>query len=139
MLVIGLAQYLHDMGIGTFDPTGTGGDIYIARQPPDPDICMALFPSGGYQADGKIGIDYPTVKIIVRSTTDPRPGFEKAQSILGVLHGAHRFVLPDGTQVINCRAVQSAPAHIGTDANTRHEFSLNFELAVVAPDTANRE
>ncbi len=131
MLSTEIAQYLAAQGEGTFDETGVTGDIFICTLPSTPDQCIAIYPQGGPPADGKLGYDSPGCQIVVRSTTDPRPGLERAMRIYNLLHGFHhgRFIA-GGTWVVSCLGVQSGPVPIGQDGNNRHEFSLNFNLEV---------
>lgn len=139
MILDEIAQYLHYQGIVTFDPDGVTGDCFISTLPSSPDECVAVYPSGGSQADGKLGYDTPSVQLIVRGTMDPRPALNRAQQIYDTLHGfSHGTFLQNGIWVLNCVGTQSGPAHIGRDQNGRNEYSLNFDLEI-RNQSGNRE
>lgn len=123
-----IAQYLHDIGLVTFDETGVTGDVFIGTMPDDPDECVAIYQNAGTPADPKNQYRQPAIQFIVRSINgDQRNAMTRAQSILDALNGfnSQPFVV-GGKHVIDCTAQQSAPAGIGTDQNNRHEFSFNF-------------
>lgn len=130
MLLDEIAQYLHAAGIVTYDPTGINGDCFISVLPSSPDNCVAIYPTGGYQADNKLGYDFPTVQIIVRGTQDPRPAYTRAQNIYDKMQNFYGQFVDGGTPILRCYGIQSGPIHLGADAKGRHEYSLNFELEV---------
>ncbi len=135
ILVVEVVRYLHKLELVKFDEYGITGDCFVSRLPLKPDECVGIFPSGGYQADGKLPLDYPTFQIIVRGTQDPRTALIRAQNIYDALHGYAGFFVgelqdEDGTRIVNCRGIQSGPVYIGQDENNRHRYSLNFELII---------
>ncbi len=131
MLVAEIAEYLAVSGVGVFDSSGVSGDIFLFTLPESPHECIMIRATGGGAADGKIATDYPSVQIIVRGTENPRRAEALAQSIYDLLHGFHAASLKSGgAYIVNCTGAQSGPVHIGQDSNRRHEFSLNFRLAV---------
>lgn len=131
MLVVEMAKYLAAQALGIFDETGVTGDIFIATLPPSPDSCIALYPTGGYQSDSKLGYSDPTIQVLVRGDKDPRTAFNKAKSIYDTLHGFRNGVFFNGgLWVVSCLGMQSTPIHLGTDSNGRHEYSLNFKLEI---------
>lgn len=129
MLLIEIARYLHLQGIGRFDDKGVKGNIFLNITPADPNDIIALFSTGGPPGDVKLGYDRPTVQIWVRGDKNPVIAFQKAQSIYNALHGfsGARFI-EDGSYIVDCRGQQSQPLHMGTDANGRHQYSINFIL-----------
>lgn len=132
MLAVGLAKYLHQLGLVTFDEEGASGDCFIAKLPPAPDEAVAIWPTGGPQADDRLGYDSPTVQILVRGTQDPRTGADRAQAIYDALHGRRFVTLPDGTEVLWIQGIQSAPQWLQEDENGRHIYALNLQLEVRA-------
>lgn len=139
MLLSEIAQFLHNQGIVTYDPEGVEGDFFISALPSSPDECVTIYPSGGSQADGKLGYDMPSVQLIVRGTMDPRPALNRAKRIYDALHGySHAPFVSDGIWVLNCVGTQSGPVHIGRDQNGRNEYSLNFDLEI-RNQSGNRE
>ena len=128
-----IAVFLDSRGIVEYDPK-LGGNVFIPSYVGivgAPDEAILIRPTGGLRADGKRPYDFPTIQIIVRSTTDPDPGMETAQAIHDELHGFHADSFSrGGREIVNCIALQSMPVYIGMDANGRHEYSMNFQLHV---------
>lgn len=130
-LVVQIATYLSDQSIGIFDETGAAGDIFIAILPASPNEAIAIFPSGGSIAQGtrQSRVGSPAVQILVRGDQDPRTAEDRAQLIYDLLEGFHAAsFVADGYHIVDCRGAQSAPVHIGQDENSRHRYSLNFQL-----------
>lgn len=131
MIAAEIAEYLTASGIGVFDASGVSGDIFLFALPDSPHECIMIRTTGGGAADGKIATDYPSVQIIVRGTEYPSGAEARAQAIYDLLHGFHAATFKaGGAYIVNCTGAQSGPVHIGQDSNRRHEFSLNFRLAV---------
>ena len=132
MLQRQIGSYLAEAGIGQYDEKGGQGNIFIEHLPAAPDKVVAIFRTGGYQSDGKLPYDDPTIQIVVRGKPEDvvQPS-DLAQAIFDELHGfrARRFAL-GGYYIVNCIGVQSGPVHIGADENRRHEYSLNFQLHI---------
>jgi len=135
MLVVEMAKYLAEIGLGKLDETGANGNIFVGVLPESPDECISLYPTGGQYSPTGEPYDDPTVQIIVRGGQDPRTPAELAQSIYDALHGFRGGSFVDGgAYIVSCRGLQSAPAHIGRDENRRHEYSVNFQLRVFNPN-----
>lgn len=131
MILTEIAKHLHGLSIVTFDESGVGGDCFVCTTPASPDSVVGIFPTGGDQADGKLGYDNPSVQFIIRGTKDPRSAYARAMSIYNALHGFHSAsFIAGGIYVVKCVGAQSAPVFMGTDGNGRHEFSINFELVI---------
>lgn len=132
---IALARYLYAESLVTFDEVGTGGNCFLNHLPAVPNVAVMIKQTGGqYLPDGKaLGYDEPTLQLLVRGTKDPRTGAALAQSLYDALHGLYGVTLDpsgDPVRLIDCTSLQSAPAHIGTDENDRHLYSLNLALHV---------
>jgi hypothetical protein len=130
-------------GLVSFDEAGVGGNCFLNHLPDKPALAVMVKDTGGnYLADGRaLGYDEPTLQLLVRGTKDPRAGQALAQSLYDHYHALHAVTLdPTGEAVrlIDCGSLQSAPAHIGTDPNGRHLYSLNLALHV-RNATPNRE
>lgn len=137
--IVEVAKYLQTLGVGSFDETGVGGDIFIESLPAAPDEAIALYSTAGLQADGRNPYDYPGLQLIVRGTQNPMPARQRAQEIYDLLHGFHgKSFITDGTWVVNCLGTQSGPVHIGQDANRRHEYSLNFQMHILNDNAGRR-
>jgi len=126
MLVVEIAKYLHNQGIGTFDETGVEGDIFIGLLPQAPTSCIAINPTGGYMVTTSQHVDEPTIQILVRGSLNPLDSYNRAQQILDTLNGFHndRFT-PDGQFIVNCVAIQSAPFGF-RDNNGNYIHTINF-------------
>lgn len=129
-LLDGIAQYLAARGHGTYDPTGTVGDVFIEQMPSTPDECVVLTVYGGPESDSLLGYDEPRLQVRVRGTTDPRVSRRRCEAIRGALHGLSQATLPDGTHVILAVALQAAAETIGADSNRRHEHVCNFRMEI---------
>ncbi|MDP3983985.1 MAG: minor capsid protein [Acidimicrobiia bacterium] len=129
MLAVEIAQYLAaQIGALTFNISTTGGNVFVDSMPSTPDEAVMVKGSGGPEASTKSGYALPAVQVIVRGTTDPRTGSDRADQVYAALHGLRHTTLAGGTLVIRSAGIQSAPVSMGEDQNGRHEFSLNFQL-----------
>lgn len=130
MLAIEIAQYLAAQGLGTFSLNDNTGNIFIENLPPSPDSCIMIRSTGGYGTEGKDKYDSPTIQIIKRDSS-LQTAYDASKSIYNKLHGFHHktFVV-NGIWVLNCLGIQSEPAYLGQDENSRHEYSINFELSI---------
>ncbi|MCX4540499.1 minor capsid protein [Streptomyces sp. NBC_01565] len=129
-LLEGLALYLHERGLVTYVPDGTGGDLFMEGMPSTPDVCVVLTCYGGPEPDSLLPYDQPRVQVRVRGTTDPRVSRRRLKAIRSHLLGLGPAILPDGTNVISCNALQAAPESLGADDNRRHEHVCNFEFEI---------
>lgn len=127
MILEGLAEYIAD-NIGDLTFTDQAGStIFIETMPETDNLAVALFITGGIEADTLLPYDHPDVQIVVRAdSTDPRPAITKWSEIYSLLHGLRNLVLPDGTVLISSIATQSAPVRMGTDEVGRQRYSMNL-------------
>lgn len=137
-LLDGIARWAAGLGLATYDPTGTGGDLFIDLMPPQPDEVTVLGTYGlgepdPLNADDEVGLQ---TRHRGPSSGDPRPSRARANDWYSALHGLTETVLPDGTRLVLAVALQT-PTPLGQDALGRHEHVLNFRLNVVN-QTANR-
>ncbi|MEV8623410.1 minor capsid protein [Streptomyces sp. NPDC051079] len=130
-LLDGLARYLQERGLVTYDSTGAGGDCFIEQMPSAPDEAVVLTVyDDRSEPDSLLPYDEPRVQVRVRGTTDPRISRRRCATIRSHLHGLGQVVLPDGTNLILSIALQAAPASMGADENRRHEHVCNFRMEV---------
>lgn len=130
-LLDGLARYLQDRSLVTYDPTGAAGDCFIETMPSGPDEAVALtIYDGGAESDSLLPYDEPRVQVRVRGTTDPRVSRRRCATIRSHLHGLGPVILPDGTNLILAVSIQAAPGSIGVDELGRHEHVANFRMEV---------
>lgn len=131
MIEIEVAKFLHANALGIYSETLTTSNIFIAKIPSTPNSCICIYPTGGSPPDFKLGYDIKSFQIIVRGTKNPKTGSDVAEQIYSLLHGFGAGQLTEGgTWVVSCKSMQGGPAHIGIDANGRHEYSMNFEIEV---------
>ncbi|MFB6811248.1 minor capsid protein [Streptomyces sp. NPDC056387] len=129
-LLDGLARYLHQQGLVTYHADGAGGDCFQEAMPSTPDSCVVLTGYGGPEADSRLPYAEPSVQARVRGTTDPRVSRRRAARIRDALHGLGPVILPDGTNLILCIAIQAAPESLGVDESRRHEHVVNFRTEI---------
>src|SRR5690606_27769193 len=129
----GIARYLDDKGIVTFDPNGISGDIFMQTMPPQPRDAVALMSTGGDEPLVRHPFDTRRFQVLVRGGADPRPPLARAEAIYDALQGLAGRTLSDGTYVVAIGAVQAGPIRLGPDENGRHMFSLNFWMRVHVP------
>lgn len=133
MLTKEIAQYLQANGIGTLDT-----DIFYEYLPPSPNAVVAIFSTGGEIASSVLGYDSPTIQIRVRAA-NPTIAYNKAMSVYNLLVGLTNVTLTNnGTYIVNCEALQSAPINIGKDEQSRIEYTQNYVFDI-KNDTINRE
>ncbi|MFD3717277.1 minor capsid protein [Streptomyces sp. NPDC058674] len=129
-LLDGIARYLAARDLVDYDPDAVGGDLFMEAMPSTPDGCVVLTGYGGPEPDSLLPYDQPRVQVRVRGGTDPRVSRRRAKAIRSALHGLGPVVLPDGTNVISCIALQAAPESLGVDDNRRHEHVVNLEFEI---------
>lgn len=141
MIAVAVAKYLMDLGLVTFDETLPTADCFIASLPPDPDDVVMIRPVPGPKPNTKFGYDHPSLQVWVRDT-GYREGEERALGLYSALQSLHNVTLdeggPDEVRLLDCQAVTSGPAYLNMDENGRHEWSMNFDLSVVAPTLHRR-
>ena len=127
-----LATYLDAQGVGTYNSTTTGGDIYLNLMPVTPDAVIGLYIRGGVQTistrEDSCKFDNTRVQVITRGIAeDTYTPYDKAQSIYNLLENfSTHYLTVGGSYILNIKATQGAPAFIGKDDNQRVEYSLNF-------------
>ncbi|MEU2179719.1 minor capsid protein [Streptomyces thermolilacinus] len=132
-LLDGVARYLDELGLLTYDPAGVAGDTFIETLPPEPAEAVGLWLYGAGEQDARNGYDTRSLQVRVRGTADPRTSRRRAEALYGALHGLAGLELPDGSWLV--LAAAQAPAPIGTDASGRHEHTVNVRLDVANPTT----
>lgn len=128
-LLDGIARHLATLGLVAYETAGTGGDVFLDAMPDTPDEAVALTLYEGLEPDSKLGYDEPRLQVRCRGTRDRRPSRERCQAIYDELNGLGPLLLPDGTELILCFALQP-PTSLGCDAKGRHEHVTNYQLEV---------
>lgn len=140
MIAIAIAGYLDTNAENvTFNQNESGGNCFIAHMEDSPDLALKLTPSGGYPAPGSPrGYDVPTIQVITRGAADDPIGpYALAREVYYHLEGLHGETV-DGFFIVDCHAVQSDPASLGTDEKNRYLYSQNYIIDVRAA-TAHRD
>ena len=111
---------------------GTAGvNLFPERLPANPDKCMMVESTGGFESTMKHGYTMATFRLLARADegADPRPAKELLANSYDVLHGfGSARLVEDGIWVISIQAVQGAPVNIDRDDNNRHRFSQNYQM-----------
>lgn len=122
------------------DIKGVTGVIMVSRLTDDSDAQIAIYDTGGFPANPKWLLDYPTIQIMVRGEKDDYEGaFNKAKEVFDALLGL------DSQDVNGDRWVSvTAMGHINFleyDSKSRPKFSLNFRIILepAASGLTNRE
>lgn len=142
-LVNGLAMLIGGEGgvRGSVDglnwEAGVGGNVFEGFLPDEPNRCVAVLPSGGYDADAGLPYDKPSIQIIVRGDDDPVWALDMWQAVYSAVQALRNITLPDGTYVVSIQAIQSGPVHIGKDDSGRFQYGMNLETEIRNP-TAER-
>ena len=134
-----LARHIHQLGLGTYDPDGAGGDVFYARMPSSPDKAIMVMPSGGEPdlASGTLPYDVPVTQVMVRGErTKPLDTERRAWAIYDALNGLHRVTLDQGGEdeiyLVGMTAMQP-PVHVDTDKSGRDTWTINFRARVRRP------
>ena len=138
-LLEGIAQLLNDLGVGTYHADGTtGGTIFLAKYPDQPDQAIAVATYGGPESDSKLPDDMVSVQVRCRGTAaDARTGYNTAKAVYDALHGLEHRALTSGDRLGLAVCTQSGPVYIGVDQLNRGEWTVNARLRIEHP-TANR-
>jgi hypothetical protein len=112
---------------------GSGGNVFEGFLPARPNKIVAVLPSGGYEADSGLPYDSPSLQIIVRSDEDPVWALDMWYAVYNRVQGMANVVLPDGTYLVSCIAIQSGPVHIGKDEAGRFQYGMNLQTEIKNP------
>ncbi|MGW8762370.1 minor capsid protein [Streptomyces sp. NPDC055815] len=137
-LLDGLARYLTERGLVTYDPTGAGGDCFFEVMPAAPDEAVVLtIYDDRAEPDSLLPYDEPRVQVRVRGTLDQRVSRRRCRAVRSALHGLGPVTLPGGTELVLSVCLQGDAAFLGADDNRRTEHVANFRMEIVSP-TAHR-
>lgn len=127
MLIQDLAEFLVSKNLGTFNISGSGGSIYLALQPNEPDDCVTLFDTGGTGSVFGLPDSRRAVQILVRAKL-MNNAYTKAwaiydEFITNIVNDGHFLRFNNRKMIVSAT---STPLNIGKDDKGRHEFSLNL-------------
>jgi minor capsid protein len=126
-----VAELFEELGLGTYDPDGGAGDIFLAAMPDSPDLAIVLNRQAGVESDALLSYDEPVVQARVRgNAADPATGEARAEAIYVALHGLGSRALPRGTWLVLSVGTQAGPVYIGRDPSARDEWIVNLRMEV---------
>lgn len=124
MIATDIASYLEDNSIGT-----VGTDIFIDALPDTQDDMIAVYNTGGFDADIDIPVSNPTCEILVRSMS-AATAQSTAESIKGLLHQKMNSTLVTGGYYFYYVFIMGDINLIGRDEKQRVEYSINFRTKI---------
>lgn len=132
----GIKDLLVAAGVGTFAAT-TGWGIFISKMPDEPDSIVSIMETGGFPANPRWLIDYPSVQVMIRGD---KGGYQAAKAKAVVVRDA---LLGLPAQVINGDRWDSITdigglIELGYDDSNRPKFSTNFSLIIEPATGTNR-
>jgi Bacteriophage minor capsid protein len=133
-----IAELLEELELGTYDPEGGGGDIFLAAMPDSPDLAIALNRQPGAESDALFSYDEPVVQVRIRGlSADPVAGETLAEAVYSALHGLGSRSLAGGSWLVLSIGTQGGPIYGGRDASGRDEWIVNLRMEIHRA-TANR-
>lgn len=109
-------------GVGEF-----AVNVFISEEPPQPDLCVTIYDTGGYPADLAVDIYNPTIQVRVRGAVGGyQAAYQKALAVLTILHGIHNETW-NSTRYILIQAMSDI-LNIGTDDKGRPLLTINFRI-----------
>lgn len=128
MLSKQVALYLQSQSLGT-----VGTTLFYGFLPTASGTIAVVYDTGGESPDQRLGYDYPTFQIRTRANagaTSIENAYTRAADIYNVLQSISDVTLNDGTKLIDCAALQSAPISLDKDESGRAEFTINFRATI---------
>lgn len=107
-------------------------NLFIGREPAEPDLCVTLFDTPGSPPDLTLagqddpGYYFPSVQVRVRSRTYPA-GWALVNSIKDYLHGLHG--ISQGGSTYDKIACAQEPFFLQWDEDSRAIFVVTFDTA----------
>lgn len=134
MLPDSVAEYLGSAVQGlAYSESDDSGNVYVDRMPSQPDRAVAVYSSGGPEADSRLPYDPAEFQVIVRGEADARWARSTWGLIYATLHGLRNVTLPGGVYVAYVLATQASPFPLGDDENGRPQFSCDFRTEILNP------
>lgn len=129
LLLRGLAQYLHNAGVGNYTPDAPAAEsdglpaITLINLPLAPDrvICLTDYP---IQADPALTEVVIGVQLRIRGTRDPLVASDIRDAAYDALHGISDLILPTGLPLVHMYWTSESP--IGPDDTDRYERTINY-------------
>ena len=136
MIHIGVAQYLGSMINGlAYSESSDEGNVFVDGMPSTPDRAVAVYITGGPEADSLLPYDPVTFQVVFRCESGTLWALTMWAQVYSLLHGKRNFTLPDGTIVVYTLATHASPVRLGADVSGRSEYSLDVRGEVINPTT----
>ena len=121
-----IADLLEDSAARTGLTVGT--DLFVGQLPPEPDTCVAVTDSGGFEPDNGLVNFYhrPTIQVFSRSA-DYDTAYANLESIRDYLHRLTNTTVVGSAKYIAV-FVLGEPFNLGEDENNNFRFTLNFSI-----------
>ncbi len=114
-----IVQLIDERNIGEY-----AIDIFIGKQPNDPDNCVTIYDTGGPEQNPKYNIDNSNLQIKVRDI-EYYNGYKKIFYIKSILEGIKPTIVY-GDKIIGCWV--SNITHMKYDENDRAIFIMNIRI-----------
>lgn len=135
-----VAYLLETVGLGSRLPTSTTWRILVGRLTDSPDSQICVYDSGGQANNPAYRLNYATIQVRIRGERDGYVGaYTKANDISEYLNGVTPGDVVDGTNDgghFSGIVMRSGVIHIGYDAQSRPEFTINF-LCYIEPSAGS--
>lgn len=127
-----ISSFLQAQGVGT-----EGTNLFIGREPADPDFVVSIYDTGGFLPNPKYLRDEPTIQVRVRGNkNDYNNAWIKMQEIKDVMLGAQLQVL-NGTDYV-LFVLATDPISLGYDESNRPLIVSNWNLVREMQSGGNR-
>jgi hypothetical protein len=135
-----VAYLLDTAGLGSRVSTATAWRIMIGRLSDVPDSQICVYDSGGQANNPAYRLNYSTIQVRVRGEKDGyAAAYTKANDISEYLNGVTPGDVVEGSNNgghFSGIVMRGGIAHIGYDAQSRPEFTINFQC-YIEPDASS--
>jgi hypothetical protein len=102
-------------------------DLFVSEMPESPDLCVAVYDTGGFDPESDYSYERPTVQVKVRGDKGKYLiAHSLLQSIRDVLHATHGETINTGLYVGIWQ--MGDILFLGYDQNKRPELTANFRI-----------
>ena len=111
-------------------------EVYIGKQPGNPDRVITIYDAPGKSPDPKWLLDFPSVQVRVRGgQPDYNVAAIKAKELQGLLIGRESFDGLNGDRIVSILGLGDV-GFTGWDDQTRPEFVFNLNM-IIEPSAAS--
>lgn len=102
-------------------------DLFISEMPTEPNNCVCIFDTGGYDPEENYVYQRPTIQVRVRGAGGGYlAAHEQAQAIRDELHGLHNETI-NGARYVGIWQ-EGDIISVGQDDNNRPNVTVNFRI-----------